>query len=76
LTVTVKASASEEIQVRSQAPVSYTIHQWFFFFQEGAWADVSVKLGLVKLLQKEFDLCEEAYVFVALIVSWKPADFF
>jgi len=28
--------------------------------EEGAYADVSVKLGLIKLLQKQFDLCEEA----------------
>ncbi|KAF8640872.1 hypothetical protein AX17_000520 [Amanita inopinata Kibby_2008] len=28
--------------------------------QEGAYADVTVKLGLVKLLQKRFDVCEEA----------------
>ncbi|TDL28316.1 hypothetical protein BD410DRAFT_737528 [Rickenella mellea] len=28
--------------------------------EEGAYADVTVKLGLVKLLQKEFDVCEEA----------------
>lgn len=28
--------------------------------QEGAYADVTVKLGLIKLLQKQFDLCEEA----------------
>jgi hypothetical protein len=27
---------------------------------EGAYADVTVKLGLVKLLQKQFDVCEEA----------------
>ncbi|KAJ7107852.1 ML domain-containing protein [Mycena epipterygia] len=27
---------------------------------EGAYADVTVKLGLIKLLQKEFGLCEEA----------------
>ncbi|EIM92953.1 uncharacterized protein STEHIDRAFT_117878 [Stereum hirsutum FP-91666 SS1] len=27
---------------------------------EGAYADVTVKLGLIKLLQKSFDLCEEA----------------
>ncbi|EIW73685.1 hypothetical protein TREMEDRAFT_37462 [Tremella mesenterica DSM 1558] len=27
---------------------------------EGAYADVTVKLGLIKLLQKEFDVCEEA----------------
>ncbi|KAF5377590.1 hypothetical protein D9615_005331 [Tricholomella constricta] len=28
--------------------------------EEGAYADVTVKLGLVKLLQKQFDVCEEA----------------
>ncbi|CAE6539519.1 unnamed protein product [Rhizoctonia solani] len=27
---------------------------------EGAYADVTVKLGLIKLLQKKFDICEEA----------------
>ncbi|KAG6888687.1 Phosphatidylglycerol/phosphatidylinositol transfer protein [Termitomyces sp. Mi166 len=28
--------------------------------EDGAYAEVSVKLGLVKLLQKTFDVCEEA----------------
>ncbi|KAF8688433.1 hypothetical protein RHS03_09445, partial [Rhizoctonia solani] len=28
--------------------------------EDGAYADVTVKLGLVKLLHKEFDVCEEA----------------
>ncbi|KAI0307797.1 ML domain-containing protein [Multifurca ochricompacta] len=28
--------------------------------EEGAYANVVVKLGLIKLLQKQFDLCEEA----------------
>ncbi|CEL58724.1 Phosphatidylglycerol/phosphatidylinositol transfer protein OS=Cryptococcus neoformans var, neoformans serotype D (strain JEC21 / ATCC MYA-565) GN=NPC2 PE=3 SV=1 [Rhizoctonia solani AG-1 IB] len=28
--------------------------------EDGAYADVTVKLGLVKLLRKEFDICEEA----------------
>ncbi|KAG8743090.1 Phosphatidylglycerol/phosphatidylinositol transfer protein [Ceratobasidium sp. 414] len=28
--------------------------------EEGAYADVTVKLGLVKLLHKQFDVCEEA----------------
>ncbi|ETW87295.1 hypothetical protein HETIRDRAFT_243667, partial [Heterobasidion irregulare TC 32-1] len=27
---------------------------------EGAYADVTVKLGLIKLLHKQFDVCEEA----------------
>lgn len=35
--------------------------------QEGAYADVTVKVGLIKLLQKEFDLCEEAYVPVSAL---------
>ncbi|KAG8954980.1 Phosphatidylglycerol/phosphatidylinositol transfer protein [Tulasnella sp. 424] len=30
--------------------------------EDGAYADVTVKLGLVKLLSKRFDICEEAYV--------------
>jgi hypothetical protein len=30
--------------------------------QDGAYADVTVKLGLIKLLHKQFDLCLEAYV--------------
>lgn len=30
--------------------------------QEGAYADVTVKLGLVKLLTKTFDICDEACV--------------
>lgn len=32
------------------------------YVQEGAVANVVVKLGLIKLLTKDFDLCEEAYV--------------
>ncbi|KAG8990854.1 Phosphatidylglycerol/phosphatidylinositol transfer protein [Tulasnella sp. 427] len=28
--------------------------------EDGAYADVTVKLGLVKLLQKRFNICEEA----------------
>ncbi|KAG7450437.1 uncharacterized protein BT62DRAFT_1001259 [Guyanagaster necrorhizus] len=28
--------------------------------EEGAYADVTVKLGLIKILHKSFDLCEEA----------------
>jgi hypothetical protein len=28
--------------------------------QDGAYANVLVKLGLVKLLSKRFDVCEEA----------------
>jgi len=36
--------------------------------QDGAYADVTVKLGLIKLLKKEFDLCEEASV--ASLLDW------
>ncbi|KAG9120753.1 Phosphatidylglycerol/phosphatidylinositol transfer protein [Ceratobasidium sp. 392] len=28
--------------------------------EEGAYADVTVKLGLIKLMHKQFDICEEA----------------
>ncbi|KIY62457.1 hypothetical protein CYLTODRAFT_426909 [Cylindrobasidium torrendii FP15055 ss-10] len=28
--------------------------------EDGAYADVTVKMGLIKLLHKEFDLCQEA----------------
>jgi hypothetical protein len=37
--------------------------------QDGAYADVVVKLGLIKLLQKRFDLCEEAYVVSVFTLS-------
>lgn len=30
------------------------------YTQDGAYADVVVKVGVIKLLQKEFDLCDEA----------------
>jgi hypothetical protein len=30
--------------------------------QEGAFVDVVVKLGLIKLIQKRFSLCDELYV--------------
>lgn len=28
--------------------------------QDGAYVDVIVKVGAIKILQKEFDVCEEA----------------
>jgi len=30
--------------------------------QVGTYADVTVKLGLIKLLTKQFDVCQELYV--------------
>ncbi|KAF5384131.1 hypothetical protein D9615_003350 [Tricholomella constricta] len=30
--------------------------------KDGAYADVVVRIGAIKLLQREYDLCEEAYV--------------
>lgn len=58
------------MQVIVQADVQDTIEvglSWRWYAnpahsrtQDGAYADVTVKLGIVKLLQKEFDLCEEA----------------
>jgi hypothetical protein len=32
-------------------------------FKEGAYADISVKLGFVQLLHEQFNLCDEAYAF-------------
>jgi ML domain len=52
--------------------LSYRSHRSCSHFQEGAYADVTVKLGVVKLLSKEFDLCEEAYVFLVLPVFAIP----
>lgn len=40
---------------------SFALHaSSFLFAQEGSIADVTVKIGLIKLLQKQFDICEEA----------------
>jgi hypothetical protein len=61
LTVKVTGLVKEVIEVcriiiSLIAPRMLTLH----LTQDGAYADVTVKLGLIKLLKKEFDLCEEA----------------
>jgi len=43
----------EDLTVKVSAYVTKTI-------EDGAYADVTVKLGLIKLLQKRFDVCDEA----------------
>ncbi|WVR06303.1 phosphatidylglycerol/phosphatidylinositol transfer protein [Kwoniella sp. DSM 27419] len=43
----------KNLTVEVEADVIQTI-------DDGAYADVTVKLGLIKLLQKQFDVCEEA----------------
>lgn len=43
----------ETLEITAKADVLETI-------KDGAYADVVVKLGLIKLLQKQFDVCEEA----------------
>ncbi|KAJ3568801.1 hypothetical protein NP233_g5481 [Leucocoprinus birnbaumii] len=43
----------KDLTVKVNAEASDTI-------EEGAYAEVTVKLGIIKLLNKEFDLCEEA----------------
>ncbi|KIL70751.1 hypothetical protein M378DRAFT_155688 [Amanita muscaria Koide BX008] len=43
----------QNLTVTAKGTVSETI-------KEGAYADVTVKLGLIKLLHKQFDVCEEA----------------
>ncbi|KAF8735486.1 hypothetical protein AX14_001982 [Amanita brunnescens Koide BX004] len=45
--------AGQSLTVKAKANVQDVI-------EEGAYADVTVKLGLIKLLHKRFDLCEEA----------------
>ena len=35
--------------------------------QEGTYADVTVKLGLIKLLTKRFDVCDELCVSLSLL---------
>ena len=39
---------------------SYLGSQKNVIYQDGATVDFSVKLGLIKLFQKEFNLCDEA----------------
>ncbi|KAI5453492.1 Phosphatidylglycerol/phosphatidylinositol transfer protein [Naganishia albida] len=46
-------SPGKNLTVNVKAEVLKTV-------EEGAWAHVVVKLGLIKLLQKDFDICEEA----------------
>ncbi|KAF8338018.1 ML domain-containing protein [Cantharellus anzutake] len=43
----------EDLTVTAEGTVTKTI-------EEGAYANVVVKLGVIKLLQKTFDVCEEA----------------
>ncbi|CAG8757466.1 15794_t:CDS:2, partial [Acaulospora colombiana] len=43
----------EDLEITASGKVKQTL-------EEGAYADVTVKLGLIKLLRKEFDICEEA----------------
>ncbi len=66
LTVTVEADVLKKIEVRSASAAGPTLvltRRRVFALpreQDGAAADVTVKLGLIKLLQKSFDVCEEA----------------
>ncbi|CAK5282914.1 unnamed protein product [Mycena citricolor] len=43
----------QDLVVKATGVANYDI-------EDGAWADVVVKLGLVKLLHRRFDVCEEA----------------
>lgn len=46
------------------SPRSLAVHsQGLTGAQDGSYADVVVKLGLIKLLSKRFDVCEEASVY-------------
>lgn len=59
LTVTAVGIAQERIEVGFTIVTCSPIDQ-VVFLQDGAYADVVVKLGLIKLLTKTFDVCEEA----------------
>ncbi|KAJ7513050.1 hypothetical protein B0H11DRAFT_1898289 [Mycena galericulata] len=45
--------AGQDLTITVKGRVTETI-------EDGAYADVAVKLGIVKILQKQFDVCEEA----------------
>jgi hypothetical protein len=64
LTVDVSAFVKETIEVRTPFRFrrNFTDLIRSVSTQEGAYANVVVKLGVVKLLTRRFDLCEEAYV--------------
>lgn len=59
LTVTVTGEATTTIEAsgRPHMPSGKAIS---LPSQDGAYADVAVKVGRIKILQKEFDLCDEA----------------
>lgn len=57
LTIKAKGIVVDEIDVCWNS----TNNGWYLTEpKDGAYADVTVKLGLVKLLHKRFDVCEEA----------------
>jgi hypothetical protein len=62
LTVNVVAYAHEVVEVRCLFYRTSFVHMFTPLLQEGAYVDVTVKLGLIKLLHKQFDVCEEACV--------------
>jgi hypothetical protein len=69
---------SRHFVIPSPALISYknVSDLWSLFSrvrQEGAYADVVVKLGLVKILTRRFDICEELYVTLTLFSFFYPA---
>lgn len=63
LTVNVEAEVQEDIkvgQVLRRRSARCCPGSRLMQGQDGAYADVVVKLGLIKLLTKRFDVCEEA----------------
>ena len=57
--MTVIGVADEDITVRSIGILTCR-ESHNHAVQDGAYADVVVKTGPIKILQKEFDVCEEA----------------
>ena len=63
MTIYAEGSAKQRIDVRGYRSSRQRLHITNNgLLQEGAYADVVVKLGLIKLIQKRFDICQELYV--------------
>jgi hypothetical protein len=63
LTVTVSGTVKKQIEASNQLDQRSVTLNHSAMTQEGAFADVVVKIGVIVLLKKEFDVCDEAYVF-------------
>lgn len=62
LNVTVSGTVKQLVEARSlRSSLWRDLIETYILLQEGAYALVQVKIGRIKILQKEIDICEEAY---------------